>query len=391
MLVKKQKYLFLILLIIIGAISNAIVIYAKNCSKNSDCYPGYCSLGTCINTCGDDNCQSSYGETSSNCCLDCGCPSGETCTLTSGSYSCVASFSANRVCEYDKGERIGNSFVDGVDDCDQDGDGYYDHCEEEVSCKGIVDKKNSDFPDFCPGTKEGVPVSDDSLRTSGCSCDQVKEENLCGGVSINCLEYKRTFSFDDDCLKRTMINVICSEEHPSCYTDNEISSIAQDYCLKSDNINVGNSCETKGGEEGTCNDEGKCIVKELIKCSFNCSELNTEDSCVYYEGVNITYESDKEDCSVNVDLKEEKCQNYLVNKSEGTICPGGYCDGEGNCVECLSNNNCTESFICKDNNCVCPENKVEKDNKCVYESCSSDYGLFCINNYKEPEISNIKL
>ena len=110
------------------------VVKATSCSSNADCYPGYCSLldHTCVNTCGNNNCESAYGETSSNCCLDCGCPSGQTCELSGGSYSCVASYEPNGVCEYGKGERIGDStrLINGklVDDCDQDGDGKYDSC-----------------------------------------------------------------------------------------------------------------------------------------------------------------------------------------------------------------------------------------------------------------------
>ena len=129
---KKDFLLLLLLLLLITSlffiISSKKVSACKpsgedqTCSSNSDCCSGNCYQGLtssyCVGSyCGDNTCDS--GETSSNCCLDCGCPSGQSCKLSGGSYSCVASFSPNGVCEYGAGEQIGDSFYYGVDDCDQ--------------------------------------------------------------------------------------------------------------------------------------------------------------------------------------------------------------------------------------------------------------------------------
>ena len=157
----RKKYLLLILSVILIMIFSNLSL-ASECTYGNDspCYPGYCSgRGDCVDTCNDGTCQDGssgnidYGETCSNCALDCG--------------ECPSSFSSDGVCEYDAGERI-SSFGD---DCDQDGDGYYDHCGEGdgvtvENCVGVV--SGSDVPDRCPSSSSyPVGVGFDGW---GCSC-----------------------------------------------------------------------------------------------------------------------------------------------------------------------------------------------------------------------------
>ena len=112
------------------------VIVADDCPDGTE----GCLSGPCLSdeTCYEGICDSDLNWCTPSCQVETqeqDCDDGDPNTVDSCvNYVCVhsVSFSPNGVCEYGKGERIGDStrLINGklVDDCDQDGDDKYDSC-----------------------------------------------------------------------------------------------------------------------------------------------------------------------------------------------------------------------------------------------------------------------
>lgn len=186
--------------------------------------------------------------------------------------------------------------------------------------------------------------------------------------------------------------------------------------------------------EGRCN-KGICeeVVKEnycLIdnKC-FEIKAIDPENECLYCNPYLNQYGwsqfddgmpclDDNNECTLDICISGTCTHNKYV--SRGEKCKGGYCDGQGRCVQCLSDNHCDNSgfdircegyycseglckyysreglycgneenyecFICKDKKCVCnspnfecnnctPSCGVIKGNCCPQDStCSGEWG-----------------
>ncbi len=353
-----------------------------NCEDGNECTEDVCNGGTCSNlpTTGDTCSGSGVCNSAAQCvgCLtaaDCG--SGDSCEAV----SCV-----NSVCE------TNNIPVGGSDiRCDTstplcDGSGICVECNVGSDCASGLCVENACVE--CVAASDCGENPNDCFRNecqlntciavhegAGAQCDFAQGE-ICANDSdstcVECLE-------DAHCLNAEQ--PLCSPSNTcvACLTDsqcNDANACTTDLCSNNVCVNdataIGSDCSG-----GVCNGAGTC---EICNVDQDCVDLNPSNPVCLIDAVNgnscvecneDTICDDGNDCTINAcNRASNTCDVAPV--AAGTDTPSGVANGDGQCVQCLGNEDCATGF-CDIANNVCTGCLADTDcpvaNQCQTSSC----------------------
>ncbi len=211
------------------------------------------------------------------------------------------------------------------------------------------------------GTSCPAGVCDGAGRCVGCSTNEdcPGDSPYCNVTSATCVE----------CLYTPH----CDDANP-CTRDKCVDGI----CTHVISLRPPSSCTLPGGDPGVCNRSGDCVAcLDDIHCAApspycdpttnDCVACLTNDQCTdaapYCDPTTRTCGAcrmdhdchDTNPCTIDVCLADGTCGHNPIPSGEGSCTvpagagPGepGVCDGAGNCVQCVDNNQCsTPTRIC---------------------------------------------
>ncbi len=153
---------------------------SDNCCQDCGCPSGQsCTTNGCsaIPTCGNNICDIEQGETFLNCCQDCLCPSGEICTA----LGCTSqSYCGDSVCDANNGETLDTCPLDCIFSPISCGNGICDKATENVAtcpqdCKSVCGNK------ICEATEN----QDSCCKDCGCPEGRSCQDNKCSKKAVD--------------------------------------------------------------------------------------------------------------------------------------------------------------------------------------------------------------
>ena len=271
----------------------------SNCCRDCSCPVGQeCVNNACRSRCGNQACESQYGESCSTCSGDCACPSGQEC--------------ASGVCR----NRCGNQF------CDTSQGENCSNCPGDCACPSGQVCSNGSCGTACGNGSCGVGETC-STCPSDCGCPTGQEcasgvcRNRCGNQFCDTSQGENCSNCPGDCACPS--GQVCN--NGSC------------------GLSCGNgSC---GAGENCSNCPGDCACPSGQVCSNGgCGPSCGNGSC----SVGETCSTCPSDCGCPSGLA---CNNGNCVPS----CPNGSCGAGENCSTCPSDCACPSGQVCNNGNC----------------------------------------
>ncbi|NYZ78805.1 hypothetical protein H0N99_01525 [Candidatus Micrarchaeota archaeon] len=317
--------------------------------QTCDTASGQCVSSGVTPTCGNEICES--GESSSNCCKDCGCSTGSCCN-----NACVTPACTN---------------LDDGNPCTSDTCNIADPCNPQqvhtplsgVSCPGgtcqngacIAAQTGCSSDSNCPGQK----CCSGACVTSACTTNsQCNDGNSCTS---------------DVCQNPNSCNAACAHTPMSS-------------CCGNGRCDAGEGCATCPGDcpciGGSTCINNICNAKQLLQSGDRCTNSNDCSSGYCNNGyccaAGTCCRSDSE-CSGGKACISNTCQNSGAKCADGTS--AGQCSkskphfcNNGNDVFACPTCGCDEGSICTMSG-IC--NKLECSDGTPFGACSSNKPLFC--------------
>ena len=374
-----------------------------SCNDGSACTTAdICKAGACVgggavscddgNPCTNDACKADSGcsvtANTAQCSDGHACTVGDGCTGGSCGHTGLAHCDDGKPCTDDTCEPVAGcvvTLVEGRACSDGDACTLGDTCKQG-SCTGSpfgCDDSNSCTSDTCEPTSGCKYSANANSCDDGSACTKADTcaNGKCGGETIVCTD--GIGCSDDSCDAKSgcvfAVDATACNDSNVCTTDTCHAKMGCQYAELTGNCEDGNGCTVGdtcvggwcAGAGVTCDDQNGC-TSDVCKPGQGCVNTAVTDGTSCTDG---SYCTGADTC------KNGKCQGFVVQCDDGSLCTDDSCDAVVGCVHtansaaCSDNNLCTASDTCKDGKCVGgPLVTCDDGNVCTIESCTAQAG-----------------